>query len=1070
MNKNIAIILFLFLQFAGKAQFYNGHQMTFGKHRVQYDDFYWQYYRYPDYDIYYNIGGRELADYVSFKIEEQIEEVNAIFNYRFTKRLLFIIYNTHSDFKQSNIGSGSSDEQYNIGGTTNIVENKVILYFEGDHSKLDMQIRKGVATIIAQNIFYRSNTYSEILTGNADNTLPDWYFMGLIEFVSDRWNCFDEDILVGILNSGEFPNLYQLEGQKAINAGAALWYYIAKQYGDEKFGEIIYMTRLTRNIEEGYYFVLNKDFNQLIEEAEIYYKRKLLLDSKPDTSLHQSVRLVKNRKSDVVFSSMSVSNDGSKLIYTTNELGQFKVWLYDINTHKKKRILKREFKLQRIVDYSYPQFTWHPSDKLVAVLFEEEGKVYYSLYEIEKDEFYTRQFHGFDKVLKFKYSPDGYSFVLSAVSKGQTDVYIHDIASHTNSRITNDLADDIDPEYSPDGGEIIFSSNRTNDSLVNLESLLADNFDLYGYRLNSNDPVLKRYTSSLDENELSPQSIDAGELLYVSDFTGVKQIYFANKDSIIENVDTVIHYRYYLTPGVTSIENKHLLTYAAEKGSNRIYSSDYRDGVSTLTQANYFKQEISEIIDYSYLQREYFNYQNSDISSEETILYDTAYLMQQDMVDMSDTIIDFMNYKFEMELYKNKTIDSVFYSEPEEEGGIPSIYQTHFYINKIVNQIDFGFLGASYQIYNGQPIFFNPGLNIFIKLGIVDLFEDYRVTGGFKIGSDFESNEFVATIENNKLRFDKQLTYHRQTLITPANNVTSKVYSNEVLFSLKYPFNPVSAASVHPGIRYDKIEALALEPYSLRLAPEHKVWSTLKVEYVFDNSFKLGLNSYKGMRLKTFSEVLYQLNDLTNVLFVWGGDCRIYTPIHRSIIWANRLAYSGSVGTSPLLYYMGGVDNWLNLFSNYATFNNSVSIDDSQQWAFQTLATNMRGFNQNTRNGNSFGLLNSEIRIPVVKYFFNTSVSSEFVNNFQVAAFFDLGTAWNGIAFHQSENAYNYRTINNKYVEVVIDKDVSTFIYGYGFGVRSKLFGYFIRADWAWGVDSNYRMPMIFYISLSLDF
>ena len=41
---------------------------------------------------------------------------------------------------------------------------------------------------------------------------------------------------------------------------------------------------------------------------------------------------------------------------------------------------------------------------------------------------------------------------------------------------------------------------------------------------------------------------------------------------------------------------------------------------------------------------------------------------------------------------------------------------------------------------------------------------------------------------------------------------------------------------------------------------------------------------------------------------------------------------------------------------------------------------------------------------------------------------------------------------------------------GFGGGLRTKLFGYFIRADLAWGVEEGKVNKPIFYISLSTDF
>ena len=53
---------------------------------------------------------------------------------------------------------------------------------------------------------------------------------------------------------------------------------------------------------------------------------------------------------------------------------------------------------------------------------------------------------------------------------------------------------------------------------------------------------------------------------------------------------------------------------------------------------------------------------------------------------------------------------------------------------------------------------------------------------------------------------------------------------------------------------------------------------------------------------------------------------------------------------------------------------------------------------------------------------------------------------------------------------IIIDKKRDPVVWGYGFGLRSRLLGYFVRADWAWGIENNMVMPNVFYLSLSLDF
>ena len=84
------------------------------------------------------------------------------------------------------------------------------------------------------------------------------------------------------------------------------------------------------------------------------------------------------------------------------------------------------------------------------------------------------------------------------------------------------------------------------------------------------------------------------------------------------------------------------------------------------------------------------------------------------------------------------------------------------------------------------------------------------------------------------------------------------------------------------------------------------------------------------------------INRDTKNLFVVGFDYRNYTRIHRNLIWANRIAGSSSFGQNKLIYFMGGVDNWI-----LAKYDYETPIDYEQNYRYQTLATNMRGFKQN---------------------------------------------------------------------------------------------------------------------------
>jgi hypothetical protein len=292
-----------------------------------------------------------------------------------------------------------------------------------------------------------------------------------------------------------------------------------------------------------------------------------------------------------------------------------------------------------------------------------------------------------------------------------------------------------------------------------------------------------------------------------------------------------------------------------------------------------------------------------------------------------------------------------------------------------------------------------------------------------------------------------------------------KIYSYELKSAFNWPFSEVLSSRSAISVRHDKEVFLSTDLQNLLKENTFSNWLTFKNEFVFDNTIVKGLNLYNGGRYKFFAEYYRHLEKKNSDIFILGLDARHYKKVSHSIIWANRFAASTSVGSQKLLYYMGGVDAWL-----LPQFNRDTEVSENEQYSYQTLATNMRGFNQNVRNGNSFFVANTELRIPLFKYLLRRPITSDFINNLQIVTFADFGTAWNGSTPFSKENQINYEVIENGPVTITIDRQKNPFVGGFGFGARSRLFGYFVRADWAWGVEDGYLLPNILYISLGLDF
>ena len=353
---------------------------------------------------------------------------------------------------------------------------------------------------------------------------------------------------------------------------------------------------------------------------------------------------------------------------------------------------------------------------------------------------------------------------------------------------------------------------------------------------------------------------------------------------------------------------------------------------------------------------------------------------------------------------------------------------------------------------------------------MLDVFEDYKVEGGFRYSFNGSGTEYFISLENRSKRWDKKYILQRQSLVMSESvQITQRnqMYLGKGIF--RYPFDEVQAMQFTTLGRYDRLITLGSDGQRLEQSDVTDFMLGAKAEYIYDNTMTKGLNILTGSRAKVFGEYYRSAIDPSTSLSVIGVDARNYTPIHRELIWANRVAGSSSFGPNKLVYYMGSVDDWI-VLGNRERFDRSTEISQTQGYRFQTIATNMRGFIQNARNGNNFVVLNSELRWPIIRYFTNKPIKSEFLSSFQVIGFGDLGTAWTGVSPYSEENTFNKITVTNSSITVIYENQTDPFIGSLGWGMRAKIWGYFVRFDYAYGIENGLFLEPVTHLSLGLDF
>jgi Tol biopolymer transport system component len=1073
----------------GAAQFYQGTNMEFGKNRVQYREFTWFYYPSENFEVYYYIGGEELAQYTLLSCERNLKEIERFFDYTIDEKIEVLSYLNQSEFRQSNLGL-TGDDQYNIGGAAKIVGSKMFTYYEGDHTLLEKQIRENLARVVFAQLVYGGN-WKEVLKNSTLLSVPKWFEEGIVAYAAGGVSAESSTFVKDMVRSNKFRSFNQFEGEDARLAGQTFWSFISEVYGQNVIPNILYMAQVSRNVESGFLYVLGLPLDELSREYIKFYKEKAAADrnewlpsevklsvnpTRDETKAYRKAQKqlgevkVKYR-SKFEYSHFTRSPDGRHVAYVTHELGQYRIWLYDTETHRSTCILKREPRMDRIPDKSFPVLAWHPSSEMLTYVFEKRANAWIGNYSLKEKKHTQKELFLIEKINSMQYSADGKRMVMSALNRGQTDVYLYQVIGNNFEQLTRDKWDDLNPSFVDGGRSVIFTSNRTDDTLRTDDDLLeqmSSNHDVFLFNLENRSKLLERITSTRDADESNPYEYGSKYYTFLSDENGFRNRTIAYVDSAISTIDTAIHYRYFTVARRISSFQRDIHDYQFQSADGSYLLGFRKAGRPYIALGN----RNNDVHDGAETKKQ------SGTESPAVGLTDRLRI-SADTLSKGDIDID--NYMFE-----DERLDYTLEKETvrvQESGKnakalssdtlVPFVlprsrnYRLNFAADRAIAQMSNNFFNPIYQNYTGpSPSSISPGLSGFTQFGVSDLFEDYKIVGGFRANWGLDNAEYGISFERLQDRWDRKLIFSRQSQRVQRGVDIIKLQSNDVAYSLKYPFSEVSSIRIRGDFRIDRGVRQSNDLVSLEAANITETNLALKIEYVFDNTIPQGLNLFNGTRAKAWVERYQQPNiDKRTDINIVGFDMRHYQRIHRNFIAAFRIAGNSSFGAQKVINYFGGVDNWL-----FQRVDNATPINPDEPYRFQSFVGPVRGFWVNARNGNSAVVANTELRLPVFKYFAKNPIKSDFIENFQLVTFFDAGSAWTGWNPYSDKNLFNRTDVIQNPVTVSITNNREPVVYGYGFGIHSRLLGYFVRADWAWGVDDGRVLDRVFYLSLNMDF
>lgn len=1079
------------LSLAALLLFLTTHAQTnseiYGQNRLQYRKFDWKFFETEHFRIYhYDRAGRMLARFVAEQVENDITLVEDIMQDNFPRQFKVVLYNNYDDYLQTNIGRKyESQLQNNPGGTINIIGDKLVIYFTGEHSDLRRQTREGMAKVIMERMIL-GDKLSEMVKNSVLLNLPPWVLYGFTAYLVDGWDAKVNSEWKAMLEAYPKKTFYELAEKNQEVAGKAFWKYISDKYGDGSMKTLLFNMQAKGSFNQGVRMSLGMKVKKLNDTAMAYFKNMYAKDEigrdQPDTSRARlEVDLPKDGSKILSF---KVAPKGRDVAYVSWKDGIYNVYLQNTQGPQSRYSILEEGRIDFTAepDPNYPLLAWSNSGYKLAILFKKDNQTRIRIYNSLKAriENYVIPANRFDRALSMTFNEDDDRLVFSAIKKSQTDLYEFIIRGSRMKNITDDAWDDLQPWFVSGGYKrgILFLSNRPKANMdvpVEVNELPTGPMNVFFYDTKTKRRELLQITNVKEGNVSQPIQYGSENFAYLYDVNGVQNQYIVSLKRTKDNMDSVI------AQPVTNY-------------SRNIISHQF-------TLANRMAADVMQVGDkyvvyYRPLQIPGVNVEPKN--PQPTILSTTERSNNKGKVRAGSLLKggnDFQSeFKDEAGAMDNSTSD-VLKSVDVPEGEVDSTYlkmraqqyRTAFNTDFLSIKLDNTLLFNRYQAsgLTGQR-FRNPPLGGLLTFSLNDLMEDYKITGGVRLPLNFSGLTYFLQYENFRRRLDWGLLYLRSTQVSAigvnyfdtsgflvySDEQFTKLTTNMLQGNVSYPLDRIRSIRAQAAFRSDRMFFRADDIFSL--LPELEVednkqsWATTRLEYVFDNTRNPAMNIYNGFRYKFFADYMMRLNGPGGGCYNLGADFRYYAKLYRNFIWAIRLAGAHSEGAHKILYHLGGVDNWVG--SKYSDY---VPVRQSENYGFETLVTNMRGYELNSRNGNTYAIANTELRLPLVTTFSRRPIQSPMLKNLQLVLFADGGSAWEGL-WPDKQTLKNDITIpdprsglTNSNVVVTVSDETGGFGLGYGAGLRTVMFGYFLRADYAMNAEGG---KPIFYFSMGTDF
>lgn len=540
------VVLWLGLILALTALIAGAQETYFGKNKVRYKGFDWQYIQTRHFDVYFYEGAYETARFGATVLESAYDEVSSELKYYIQKRIPVFVYNSHNDFQQTNILPSLIGE--GTGGFTEVFKNRMVVPFNGSYENFRHVLHHELTHAVTFDMLY-GGAFSQLVAKQRLFSMPLWLAEGFAEYSSRHGWDYESDMWVrdATINGYLLPPSYLL-GYNAYREGQALIKYIADTYGQEKVGLLFKKGKVYLSMDKTLKKTLGIDEEKLWKEFSKEMKRRYW----PEIAKRKEVeevakKLTKSREDGSYLNEKPVfTPEGDKLAIFTDKSDYTEIVLISVDDGRQVDDLvqaQRSGDLESLHSY-VSGMSFSPDGKWLTFVGKTNGKEALMFYDVYDGGIKHKRIFDYYTMLSPVYSPDGSKIAFSALDGNQRDIFIYYPEDDRVERLTNDRYDDMDPSWFPGSDKLVFSSDRphpltehrdpeAHPYLLEPQAYRPGDFEYGAYNvfmIELTDTTVSPVEVGPGRNRRPVVSPDGSKIAFISNRNGVDNVYVAYVD------------------------------------------------------------------------------------------------------------------------------------------------------------------------------------------------------------------------------------------------------------------------------------------------------------------------------------------------------------------------------------------------------------------------------------------------------------------------------------------------------------------------------------------------------------